>query len=483
MIDSIKFEDQTMDTGATGLQRQTQDTKETETETKRENTTIITEETKTESITPKKRFVLPELPYLEKRGKKIVLSFPLEKQYITETVLEQGKKDQTKVFHLYPKISNWPARQAPDAPNPRSHNKECLRSPVAKAIEQTLREHPKDFLFANRGLAIMVNSLNYDPQKEQVELTLTHPENHGVADGATTDAVIAKIQHEIAESIKTEEENKKEIYNPLESGRVHLEVITGLTDHDRIAWLVEGRNTSRQVKGWSMSDFRGQFDWLREILETEDSPFRGKIGWEENSGKSWNVLDVISIATLFHRFWDEGEDEEAKAPIIAYASKGKLDTKLTSEEMQNGYQSLATILHDLLQLHDYVYTSFEEKYNMAFKGKAKLGKRAGFRSKLLKDKKHRLYLTGMESNYVIDNGILYPILASLRVLVRYGRDSLAAWKRNPFKFFEEHGHKLIRHLIDQLEANNHSPNKLGKSKTAYIALEREAKLLLTKNQE
>ena len=71
---------------------------------------------------------------------------------------------------------------------------------MAKAIEHTLRNEPEDFWLANRGGFLLADKVKFDPDRGQVEISLTDPEIHGLADGATTNAVIAKVQKEAARS-------------------------------------------------------------------------------------------------------------------------------------------------------------------------------------------------------------------------------------------------------------------------------------------
>ena len=439
-----------------------------------------TENNRIETHIVRHRIKIPELPVLVKSKRKNSLSieFPIEKNYVSVNKFTQpdARKKEISVFHIYPKLSDWPARQLPDAPNPRSHDSNCVKTPIAKAIEETLKERPEEFQFINRGLTVLAESFEYKNGKAII--TISDPENHGVADGAHSDAVISKVQEEVKRDLQLEPDKR----NPLLFGRVRVEIVVGITDRDKISWLVEGRNSSRQVKQWSLSEFRGHFDWLKEIIDAENSPFRDKIGWEENSSKDLTVLDLLSMVTLFHKEWNELDNEgKMKAPIIAYANKGKLDARLTSEEAQAGYKALAPLLPDILKLYDYIYVGFEAAYDKAFKGKTRLGRRAGFESRQL-GQKHKLPLTGSESNYVIENGILYPLLASFRALVRYGKDGLAHWKRNPFTFFDENGSKLVALVIEQLENVGNTPNALGKNKMAYIALQREVSLLISKEE-
>jgi len=89
-----------------------------------------------------------------------------------------------------------------------------------------------------------------------------------MADGATTNAVIKKTQ---AEWRDTKDEALGEA---LARARFNLDVVVGLSDRDRILKLVQGRNRSVQVKEWSLADFNHKFDWLKDMIDRTDGPFK-----------------------------------------------------------------------------------------------------------------------------------------------------------------------------------------------------------------
>lgn len=400
----------------------------------------------------------------------IRVAFPVDKECIRKFTIQDDGREVT-IYHLYPRLSDWAGRKLPDDVNPRSHDEEALKSSVARSIETTILESPEDFYLANRGATILAQDLRYDPQKGTVEITVVDSTLQGIADGATTDAVLAKVQRDIAAGTATSEALPDDVtMESLSQGRIHLEVIVGLTNKERIDAMVLGRNTSRQVKPWSMSDFRGSFNWINDILETPPSDFIGKVGYEENAGKPTTILDVLSVLTLFHREFDE----KRKAPTVAYSSKGRMDARLNDAKLQPGYKALAPLLADILKLHDHVYAGFEEAYRQAKEGKAKLGRRAG-----IENKQHKLLLTGTEVNYVIPSGLIFPLLASLRALVGYNGNGEAYWKTSPTRFFDKYGAELVGTLIEQLDMLGGNPQTAGKKKPVYTALHDRARLLLS----
>jgi hypothetical protein len=312
-----------------------------------------------------------------------------------------------------------------------------------------------------------------------------------LADGATTDAVLAKVQTELARTLTEKKDadyksfieslgGNGDVYEKLpevlKSGRIHLEVWTGLQDRTRIADLVEGRNTSRQVRGWSMADFRQEYDWLKDILEDDKSEFKGKIGYEENSGKNITVLDVLSIVTLFHPEFDKRDAGGERAPVIAYANKGRMDTRLQDKDVLEGYKRLTPLIPDILRLHDYIYANFDKAYE-AGRPKARLGRRQGVTSYVNEPKPYKLDLTGMDSMFKIPAGFIFPLLASLRALVVYRGDKVG-WKTDPFAFFDKYGSILVAELMEQVEGQGGNPNVAGKRKLVYTAIHAQARLSL-----
>jgi len=398
------------------------------------------------------------------------IAFRLEKDYLRKIDLS-NQGEGFSIYHLYPTLSAWHGREIPDDVNPRSHEEKSVSGAVPRAIEQTLKDYPEDFILANRGETILASKLNYDPKSGSVELVLDDcigdDASQGVADGGTTDAVIAKVQRQIAEEFSQKFSNLAPDQLPtyLQSARIHLEVIVGLDDRDRIIRLVQGRNTSRQVKSWTITDFKGDFNWIKQVLESRSSQFRNKIGYEENASNPVNVMEIIAIMTLFHPTFTDG-----KAPTVAYSSKGRMDSRLTNEKNAPGYQALKKILPDILELHDYVYATFPTKYYEAFPG-GKLGNRGKKEEKLFPKSNKQLPLTGRKSDRLVPSGVLYPLLASFRAIVQFHEMKPATWKTEPKQFLDDHGADLIARLISQLEDHlQNNPNTAGKSKSLYQSL-------------
>lgn len=410
---------------------------------------------------------------METRTTKI--KFHVGKDNFRRFQLPLGKRT-VSVCHCYPTLAEWRGKLIPDDVNPRSHSEDCLKSPLVAGIRETLVDAPEAFFLANRGSTIIAESVKFHPETGNVEICLTDSDNQGLADGATTDAVIAQLQRDLSGDKTFDELVEKP--EALHRARIHLEIITGLKDRDLLGRLVAGRNTSRQVKSWSLSDFQGKFEWLHEILE--NSPLAGKVGYEEYAGKDVTVLDVLALLTLFHPEFDKREEGRVnRAPTIAYSSKGRMDARLRDSELVDGYTHLSPLVVDILNLHDYIYANFGKAYTKAFGEKSKLGKRPGIDSR--QSNPYPLPITGTLSEYVIPSGLIFPLLAAFRALVKYRGNGKAEWSVNPFKFFDQNGPELVAALIEQLETFGNNPNTVGKKKPAYTALHSTVRLgLLTR---
>jgi hypothetical protein len=185
------------------------------------------------------------------------------------------------VWHLYPRVADWPAGEVSDAVNPRSHGPAVLLSPVARAVRESLLHHPGEFAGANRGLLLLASQVRAAGDHVYVEFG-GDPALRGLADGGTTDAVLAALRAEYPGS-------------EFGGARVHVEVIDGLRDPERAARAVAARNTSRQVSRASLAHAAGRFDWLKAALPSER---RARVAFEENAG-GVPVADALGLLSYF----------------------------------------------------------------------------------------------------------------------------------------------------------------------------------------
>ncbi len=391
--------------------------------------------------------------------------------------VNQGKSEI--ITHLYPSLRYWVAGIVPDNNNPRSH--EELRGKIPKAIRDTLEYEPTMFRLKNRGALIIADSSTWDQEREIYSFTLSNylaedgngPPDHGLADGGTTDLVIQRFQTEIAQNngfgsfkdmLKSNEPDLD--FGTLAEAEIHLEVVVGISGN--IDGICEARNTSQQVKQFSMADFKGEYDWLKEILEKQR--YGKNIAYNEGEKNPVSILEVLRILNLFHpRYTNEAQ------PIESYARKGKMVEFLREEVI--GFKRLKFIIPDILRLHDYVWSTYHKK--------SKVRSISQYKSKDKDERAFSPYTTpkpGSFSEFKItnklDRGLLYPLLASLRSLTDLSSDEIG-WKINPHEFWDEHSPMLFNELVEfWSKSYNRNPNVVGKSRSVYASLYNAARAVL-----
>ncbi len=379
--------------------------------------------------------------------------------------LKNPHLENLTVIHAFVKVKDLPNRVIPDKINPRSHEVIKMKSGVPLAITETIENDPDLFHLLNRGCLILAKKAWYDNKERTLHFSIESDDEHGMVDGATTDRVIAELKSQISNAdfltLKDDEipDNFKELY-------IHLEIIAGDIDSELRIKLASARNTSLQVKEFSLEDLKGNFDWLKDVIEK--SQLKGRIRYRENEPAPVDVRTVLALLTLFHPRWNDKKTD----PIIAYTGKGAIIENYQNPEWLSGYKEIAPVVIDILRLYDHIHVNFQEQYMKAYGTGSKLGRRREVRFIEAQRKAKILPLTQSETHYVIPDGWLYPLLGSFRVLLKEesNKKESVDWKYDPFKFFDKFGSQLIPTIVGTSEELGSNPNAVGKSKRLWEAL-------------
>lgn len=370
------------------------------------------------------------------------------------------------IIHALVKVCDFPNGNIPDKVNPRCHEKIKMTSRVPQAIEDTLRNDPELFHLLNRGCLILAKKAWYDNQTKTLHFIIDSEDEHGMVDGATTDRVLGLLKKQVSNADFSTLKDS-EIPDCYKEAYLHVEIIAGDIGADLRIKLADARNTSEQVKEFSLLDLGHEFDWLKDILEK--SELRGRVRYRENDQQPVDVRTVLALLTLFHPTWlKDGEKE----PIVAYTGKGAVLDNYNKPDWIEGYKKLEPVVVDILKLYDYIHAKFQEQYMKSSGSHSKLGRRTEVRYISDAKKAKELPITRMTTQYVLPDGWLYPLLASLRVLLDWpksGRGQVK-WTTDPFRYFDTHGWELVADLIDQSEELAHNPNAAGKSKRLWRGL-------------
>jgi len=392
--------------------------------------------------------------------------FPVSQDHL-RTIKDPHLEDVT-ITHAFVKVRDLPTGDIPDRINPRSHDAN-LTGKVPQAIEGTIEEFPERFHLLNRGCLVLAKKSWYDSQSRILHVVIETDEEHGMVDGATTDRVLAELKNRISNTA-FEMLTEEEIPERFKKAYIHLEIIAGADNHDALRLqLAEARNTSVQVKEFSLQDLGKHFDWLKDILE--NSEFRGKIRYRENEPRRVDIRMVLALLTLFHPKWFE----EKKDPIVAYSGKGAVLDYYKDPDWKDGYRALEPVVLDILRLYDHIHVEFPKVYQKAY-GTDGRGARLGLRKEVhyIQERKKAkvLDLTGKTTQHVLPDGWLYPLLGSFRVLLHWPKNGKGQvkWAIKPFDFFLEKGDELAEVLVEGSKELGQNPNATGKSKPVWVNL-------------
>jgi len=378
--------------------------------------------------------------------------------------------DKLHIHHLYVPTRVFQHGKLPDDVNPRSH--ENLSGRVPEAIDTSLREKPEWFHLLNRGLLVLAQQAWYDNKTHLFHLIIVSPQEGGLADGATTDRVLRDAKRAVSPA-DFDTLAETEIPDFLKDAFVHVEVISGEIG-EMLVPLTGARNTSNQVKEFSLENLGGGFNWLRD--EIEASEFRGRVRYKENDPQPVDVRTVLALITMFHQKWDETKKE----PVVSYTSKGSILDYYRDEVWRPGYELLRPVVVDVLRLYEYVHVEFQTQYEN-YKATLGTGSKLGARKKEIRysDKKpFKLPLTGWETKYFIPDGWLYPLLASFRQLLAFPKNGRGTvkWVTDPQKVFDKFGHEFVADIVEQSYALGQNPNATGKSRPLWNNLRTKMEL-------
>lgn len=327
--------------------------------------------------------------------------------------------------------------------------KETIRVP--KEIKDSLQDDPSSFYFKNRGILLVSDKVLFDNKTNIVTLEFTNREMNGIADGGHTYRVIKKHIEPLSQK------EKDEI-----GAFVSIELLEGFDTREDVVPVIEARNKSTPVQEQSIQELLGSYNKIKETLK--DKPYSDRIFYKQYEepvdGKQKDV-DIKEILSYLYCFDVETFDDKTH-PTKAYSSRAAVIEHFIKKENKERLEKYIPLLPEILELRDVVYERMPQVYN---KSKGRFGNLKGV-DKIEKGSKEELVFIGKESEYRIPQGFIYPVLASLRNLVRC-ENGKCSWKTDPFKFLEETEDQLVN-LIGGQASMHKNPNALGKDSGTWL---------------
>ena len=340
--------------------------------------------------------------------------------------------------------------------NPREQN---IRSGVAKKIKESLLTG-QDFHLLNRGLLISAQDASFNNYDNKMTVVLSDPNFHGNVDGGHTLRVIL--------------ENREN----LEYGRqyVKIEILTNV--ESIFEDLAAARNTSTQVQDKSIANLRGQFEPIKETIAHEE--FADRVYFMENDDGDIDVGDILAILNLFNI---DAYHEMESFPIVSFSSRKKcIDTyikmyqKYELNPEENPYIKMQPIMIDFFKLYDKLERSMSDYYRAKNPG-GKYGAIKGVTSPKDPGSYYRTKFYMNHMQHVSPNGFLFPILGSLRALLKE-ENGIYVWDKDPFAMLDKIGPELVYTTVERSRTLGNNPAQVGKDtgnwQTLYMRVKFEA---------
>lgn len=301
---------------------------------------------------------------------------------------------------------------------------------VPNQIRTSLLQEQSFFLI-NRGLAISAESVHHDNKSDTLQIAVSDNQVHGLMDGGHT-----YLQLENFKQIKDE--------RGVDPQYVRIEIVTGL-DRAQIVNIVDGRNTSNQVKEVSLENLRDSFRELRKILDAQ--PYGDKIAYSEyetttdgrgkTTPKPISVIDVLKCLVCL----DPKSFDDTVHPVEVASRNNRVIAHFREHEEQ--LRHLYPLVPSMLHLWDTIGENFVDSYNAGGGKAGRIGGEDRFFKK--RTKPGKLYFLGKTTDWAFADGLRLPVFAAFRSAIRDTR-GVYSWRiEDPSQFFVETvGSRLTR---------------------------------------
>ena len=389
--------------------------------------------------------------------------------------LKNPNDETIRIIHALVNVYDLPLNLPldPDPRRPKTTGK------VPRRIEDSLKTNDGKFHLLNRGITISAEKAEFDNKHGVLVLTIPDDDGrYGIIDGGHTFNTILKA---LAKEARAKEKLTQEELEqtPLEFSVqfVHLEILERVENH--LADIAEARNFSVELKGYTLANYRGDFDWLLDAIGRKDADKIIRVS--ENDEQPVPILDVVQVLgavnpTLF---------PDEKPAQDAYKTAGKILGYLIDEDDPYKFKKLSEVSRSILRLYDYVRVSFGQKYSEPDES----GKRGRLGAK--KEVKEISERRGSQAkstyywidplkppikgSFVIDKGLAIPLISGFRVLLAERQDGQFEWLTDPFVFFDKYGDRLVKVIMSASTEGGGEPWTVGRDPQVYGRLTSEVR--------
>jgi hypothetical protein len=368
---------------------------------------------------------------------------------------------KVRTQYAYIALADVP-RDLPLSPNPRVPKP----NEVIRRVKSSLESNDGVFHILNRGITISAQMAEYD--NSTGILTLDIPdgeESYGILDGGHTYEVVKELAGRPEQA---------------DSQFIKFEILTGV--EPILPAIASARNFSKQVKDISLANYAHKLDWLKSAL----GDVADKVRWRENDDEPFDVMEYIQALSAFdiNRFTDQNH------PLEAYKNAAKcLDAACLDAGKDGSLRYLAPVVHDVVRLYDTIRFEWWQKYKSPDENGR--GGRPG-RLKEVQERKRgtgRLlqfpslpHATPSEALYHVEKGLVIPLIAAFRSLLKLDAAGTPSWRIDPFGFWDRNGGSLVRKVMEASDQRGSNPQAVGRDKTVYEALYESVELIYLKSE-
>ena len=337
---------------------------------------------------------------------------------------------------------------------------------VPNQIRQSLLDEETFFLI-NRGLAMSAEAVQHNNKTNTLQITVADPQVHGLMDGGHT-----FLQLENFKQIKEE--------RGVDPQYVRVEIVTGL-DRAQIVNIVDGRNTSNQVKEVSLENLRDSFRELRKVLDAE--PYGDKIAYSEyetttdRGGKTIpkpiSVIEVLKCLVCL----DVNNFDDTTHPTEVASRNNRVIAHF--REHEKDLRRLYHLVPSMMRLWDTIGENFVTSYNASGGKTGRIGGEDRFFKKRRKPAK--LYFLGKTTEWSFADGLRLPLFAAFRSAIKRSK-AVYSWRiGDPSRFFVQTvGSKLTR-VVCQGLINTQDVTRTVRSDSVWAHCYTEMELAVIKS--
>lgn len=342
---------------------------------------------------------------------------------------------------------------------PNARNAELTAKP-AKAMLETLRSEPQQFIYYNNGIMLVVDSLqakrieggDFEIRLKYIEPTEETEDflGHGVLNGGHTYKALMYALHG--------KHKRGETYSHLHQAHVQVTVAVGV-EEERVASISRARNLSKAVPDYALKNLEGDWQAIERYLPQS---YRKNVIFKPNefeddpdNASAYTVVDLVQRLALFNNeLFDFRKDSH---PVAAYTGKGSLVSKWNDQN----YEYILSLLPEILWLEEKVMEAHE-----ALNGQSSTGGKIVISKVSGCSHQTSTLITGRTFNLTVALPFVMPVLAAFRLLIKDEQ-----WIKPVEELWEEYGMMLVGRLWDTYKFEGRSSAaSFGRSKSTWSTL-------------